>query len=340
MILKIELENQHFLSIDFENSAYITGSNQKQLWKVFCSLYYYFNKDPKLTNNIYGENKIEILLDDNPLSLKNNNVFFINNRESIYDQMVYKKDSLLFDLLNSLESDSQIDRSVEILNDESLKLEISVQELLKNYSNNLNAEFKNITYLDFLKSNLLMGYQSEGINYPLEFMDTEILLDEFLNFLKFKLENTGVPTWLVLYNMDSFISDKDKANFISKIKDMTKKYDLKFIYIGNTLRSVPISVDDLSNIIISAQDFHQLLPFEDLIRSVEMHYPNELTCSDLDFVSMIQRVVPYVGSKDKLFISGRDLVLLKVINEILGYETSFNLDDQVLSDAECRFLED
>lgn len=340
MTLRVELENQHFLDIDFENEIYITGSNQKQLWKIFRSLYYYFNKDPKLTANVYGENKIELILDDNPLSEKNNNVYFINDRNSIYNQMIYKKDSMLFELLNSLSDDTGIDHSIETINDEQLQLEIVVQKALDAYSNNLKIEFDDMTYLDFLKNNLEMVYESEGNSYPLEFMDTEILLDEFLNFLEFKLKDNGRPIWLVLYNLDSFISPNDKTAFLKKIRKLIDIYDLKLIYLGNSLKAVPISSTELDKIIVAADEFHQLLPYDELLQSVRLHYPNEFDLSGDDFADAIKRVSPYVGSSQKFFISNKDLVLLKVVNDILGYETSFDLKNQLLSKAETEFLRD
>lgn len=340
MILKIELENQRFLDIEFDSAAYITGSNQKQLWKIFRSLYYYFNKNPKLTENIYGENKIELLLDDQPLSEKNNDFYFISDRNSIYNQMIYKKDSLLFELLNSLSDNLEIDRSIEKINDEHLQLEISIQKLLDVHSNNLKAEFHDLTYLDFLKNNLSMGYESNNNSYPLEFMDTEALLDEYLNFLEFKLKDNGRPVWLVLYNLDSFISPDDKYLFLQKIKSFMDEYELKLIYLGNNLRSVPIATSDLEKIVVAAEDFHQMLPCVELLNSVKLHYPNEVNFDENNFTAAIRRIAPLIGSNQKAFISNKDLVLLKIVNDILGYETSFDLNNQLLSKAETEFLKD
>jgi len=340
MILKIELENQEFLDIDFESAAYITGPNQKQIWKVFRSLYYYFNKNPKLTENIYGENDIELVFDGNNLSVKNNDVFFINNRDSIYDQMAYKKNSLLFELLNGLEEDMNVAHSIENINNENLKLEMVVQNLLSKYSNNLKAEFQDMSYLDLLKNYLLVGYEANNISYPLEFMDTENLLDEFLKFIEFKLKNNGKTTWLILYNLDSFIAPKDKLLFITRVKELIEEYDLKLIYLGNDLSNVPIDKNDLDKIIISANSFHQLLPFDEFLRSIRMHYPNNLDISDDEFVAAIKRISAYIGNDRNLFISNKDLVLLKVVNDILGYGTSFDLKNQLLTNAETEFLKD
>lgn len=340
MILKIELENQKFLDIEFDDAAYITGPNQKQLWKIFRSLYYYVNKNPKLTENIYGENKIELILDGHPLSDKNNDFYFINNRDSIYNQMIYKKDSLLFDLLNSLNDDLEIGRSIEKINDEHLQLEISVQKLLDVYSNNLKVEFQDLSYFDFLKNNLVMGYENDNNSYPLEFMDTETLLDEYLNFLEFKLKDNGSPVWLVLYNLDSFISLEDKHSFLTRVKRLMIDYDLKLLYLDNTLNSVPIETSDVDKIIVSTNDFHQLLPCEEFLRSVRLHYPNEFNLTESEFTNAVRRIAPFIGSRQKSFISSKDLVLLKVVNDILGYETSFDLNSQLLTKAETEFLKD
>lgn len=340
MILKIELENQKFLNIDFDNIIYLTGPNQKQLWQVFRSFYYYFNKNPKLTANIYGENKIEISLDDDELSVKNNDVYFINNRDSIYQQMIYKKDSMLFDLLNTWQDNAEINQSLERINDEIIKLELKLQSLVDEYSDNLKTEFQETTYMDLLKGNLLMNYQVDDKNYPLEFMDTETLLDEFLNLLEFKLTNNKKTSWLVLYNLDSFISASDDNDFVDHLKLLLDKYDLKIIYIGNDLNEVPIDATDFEKIVISAQGFSQLLPYDELIKSVKMHYPNEYEASEKAFVSSVKRVAPLVGNINKMFISNKDLVLLKVVNDILGYETSYDLNSQLLSNAETKFLED
>ena len=340
MILNIELENQKFLELDFEDEIYITGENRQKIWQVFRSLYYYFNKDPKLTTNVYGENKIEITCDDEAVSIKNTLPFFIHNRESIYQQMLYKKDTLLFDFLNSFENDLDIDRSIERLNDELLKIEILLQQHLDNYSNNLQSEFQSFSYADLLKTKLLMGYKERGLDYPLEFMDTELLLDEFLNFLKFRLENTGLPVWLILYNLDSFIAPRDIDYLLIKVKELMKEYDLKLIYLGNSLNNIPLDSSEIDGVVLAADEFNQLLPIDELMESIKLHYPNNFNMSENEITDSLKRIIPFIGIKEKVFISNKDLVLLKIVNDILGYETSYDLSYQLLTGAETKFLED
>ncbi|WP_334329018.1 CRISPR-associated protein Csn2-St [Companilactobacillus sp. HBUAS59699] len=339
MILKVELENQKFLDIDFDNIAYLTGSNQKNLWKVFRSLYYYFNKRPSLTTNIYGENNIEVLLNDDKVSTRNTDVYFIHDRESIYNQMLYKKGSLLYNNLNELDSDFEISKIMDSMNDDNLKLEIAVQDYLKQFSNNVQVEFSDFNYMDILKNFLTLSYEEDSLTYPLEFMDTESLLDEFLNFVEFGLKNNGSPTWVVLYNVGNIISGSDEYEFISNLKKLVENYDLKIIIINQNLDNVPIDETDIENITISANEFHQLLPVDELLRSVKMRYPNELEIETSEFVDSIKRITSLVGNNKKVHIAGKDLVLLKVVNEILNYETSYTLNDHLLTSAETKFLE-
>lgn len=340
MIMKIELENQKFLDVDFDDIIYLTGIDHKKLWTVFRSLYYYFNRSPSLATNIYGDNNIELYVDDDKVSVKNTDIFFINNRDSIYHQMEYKKDTLLFELLNDFSDDTEINRIIEDMNNESFRLEIRSQEFLDRYSNNLRINFQDLNYLEMLKNFLVLNYQEDSKNYPLGFMNTESLLDEFLNFLKYKFEKDNHLTWLVLYNIDSFIGQKEKTNFFIKLKEFVSDYNLKVICISNNLDSLPIDRTDIEKIVVAADNFDQLLPIDELLVSVKNKYPNEFECDEDQFVKAIQRIIPFIGSKEKLFLNAKDLVLLKVVNEILGYETSFDFENQLLTDAETKFLED
>lgn len=274
MIMKIELENQKFLDVDFDDIIYLTGIDQKKLWTVFRSLYYYFNRSSSLATNIYGDNNIELYVDDDKVSVKNTDVFFINNRDSIYHQMEYKKDTLLFELLNDFSDDTEINRIIEDMNNESFRLEIRLQEFLDNYSNNLRINFQNLNYLEMLKNFLVLNYQEDSKNYPLGFMNTESLLDEFLSFLKYKFEKDNHLTWLVLYNIDSFIGQKEKKNFFIKVKEFVSDYNLKVICISNNLDSLPIDRTDIEKIVVAADNFDQLLPIDELLVSVKNNYPN------------------------------------------------------------------
>lgn len=338
MILKIELTDNHFIQVENDGMLYFTGPNRKMMWQIYRSLFYYFNKTPVLSANIYGANNIDLLIDDEPVSKKNVEFFSISNRESLYNQMVYKKDTLLFQALNQIKDDFEINRIIDKINDERMRISILIQEHLQSYSDSLTIDLKDLSYLELLKNQMIIGYEEDENQYPLEFMDTDVLIDEFLNLLKNHLITATVLTWLVLSNLDSFVSRSAKREIMKAVKQFSQDYDLFVIYLGDTLNSVPIGVDDLEKIVVCATDYHQLLPYEQLRQSISMHYPNEFKYSESDFMAAITRIIPFVGNDREMFLSPKDLVLLKIVNELLNYETSYHYGDQLLTDAETDFL--
>ncbi|MCH4010269.1 CRISPR-associated protein Csn2-St [Companilactobacillus sp.] len=338
MILKIELVDNQYIEIEADKMVYFTGTNRKMLWQIYRSIFYYFNKTPALSANIYGENNIELSVDELPVSKKNISFFSINNRESLYTQMTYKKDTLLFKALNQVSDDFEINRLIDNINDEQMRISLLIQKHLQSYSDSLTIDLRDVNYLELMKSQMFLGYEENSNEYPLEFMDTDDLVDEFLNLLKNHLMNATVPTWLVLSNLDSFIPRKAKREIMRAVKQFSHDYDLLVIYLGDTLNSIDLAADDMEKVVICAKEYHQLLPYDQLIKSVSMRYPNEFKYSPDDFIKSMMRVVPNAGSDQELFLNSKDLVLLKIVNELLNYETSYHFQDQLLTDAEANFL--
>lgn len=340
MRLKIEIDDQSFFELDFGDIVYISGYNHQNMWKIYRSLYYYFNKSPMLSTNIYGDDNIEISLDDVSPSTKNTQTYFISNRDSIYQQMIYKKGNLLFENLNTLNDSFEITRILEELNDTNTKLSLLVQEHINNYANNLIIDFEDVTYFDVLKYFLKVSYEDSNRTFPLEFMETESLVDELLNLIESSLKKANNDTWIVLYNLDSFVSRSAKKTILNKLKEFTDRFELKVIYLGNSLTDCAITSAETEKIVVAADEFHQLLPIENLSKSIKMRYPNDFPHSTEQLVQSLIQVIPYIGNKENVSLNPRDLVLLKIVNDILGYETSLDYSDQILNSAETKFLLD
>lgn len=340
MILNIELEDREFLDIDLDDIVYIVGHNQRKLWQLYRSLYYYFNKSPSLSTSVYGDDDINFEFDGDNVPVRGSESYFVSSRDSIYDQMRYKKGNMLFDTINSFGNDFDVTQSIENITDEVLKLEILLQSKLDKHSSHLKVNFNDLSYLDILKSYLSIGYTDHRKDYPLEFMDTENLLDDFLNFLQSKLKSNGNTTWLVLYNIDSVISGDTQQSLFVKLKELMDDFDLKIICLSHNLENIPIDRTDVEKIVLCTKNFHQLLPIDELGKSIESRYPNELNIEHGEILESIVRTVSYVGDEKSVSLAGKDLVILKVLNDILNYETSYCFENHLLSDAEAKFLQD
>ncbi|MGR3742439.1 CRISPR-associated protein Csn2-St [Companilactobacillus sp. DQM5] len=339
MILKIELEDNQFVDFDFEDILYVSGYNQNLLWKLYRSLYFYFQKAPELTQNIYGDNGIEVLLDNQKISSKHNKVFFIDSRNSIYEEMIYKKGNMIFNIINEINDDISTNRFMEKINDEVYKLNFLIQEKLNVLSDSLTFDIQDINFLELMKNNLEIGYFNNEKSYPLSFMSTDELIDEYLKFLEYELKRTSDTFWVVTYNLSSYLSKNKLKEFINQLKILTKKFSLKVIYIGNDLNDLYLDSEDIRDIVVAADNFEQILPFEELKRSITNNYPNEFELKNEDLVESFRRIVPFIGKTKDVYLSNKDLVLLKVVNHILSLDNIKLLKNDVLTSAETEFLE-
>ncbi|GBG94282.1 hypothetical protein LFYK43_07410 [Ligilactobacillus salitolerans] len=339
MNLKVEVENSAFLDVDIKNILYFTGSNQDLLWKFFRSFSHYEERNNELTSNVYGENGIEISLGDQPLSPKNNIFHFIDSRESIYQQMTYHKPSLLFSYLNSFVENNSVSKSIERINDELYKLNFVLQDLSHQFSDSLNIDLKDIDYLSLLKNNLQLGYLESDKFLPLEFMNTDELVDEYLNLIRKSLAENSNTHWIILYNLDNYISKKKSSELVDKLKELSQSSNLKIIYINNNLNALKLDPTDIEKIVVVSKESTQLPPYDLLLNSFKLHYPNSLLISDQDFVDSICRIVPFIGNKgEDVYLTGKDLVLLKIANILFDYETSFDQKYISLTTSEVEFL--
>ncbi|MBA1394389.1 hypothetical protein EQ500_11040, partial [Lactobacillus sp. XV13L] len=200
--------------------------NQDLLWKIYRSLFYYQQHFNDLTADTYGANGIEIILDGKLLSKKHNNFYFLNNRQSIYEQMTYQKNSMLFEWLNSLQNKVAVSRQIEKMDDEFYKLNFILQKQLHFFANNIQIDFTDFSFLDLLKNHLQLEYTEKGQMMPLAYMSTEELIDEYLNLLDQHLSTSSNINWLVIYHLESFLASRKIQSFIENLKHIANHSNL------------------------------------------------------------------------------------------------------------------
>lgn len=340
MRLQIEYSDNKFLDADFDSELYITGNNQKLLWQIYRSFFFYKQRIDNIIYDVYGDNGIEIRLDEQSLSKKHNNFFFIDSRNSIYQHMTYQKNSLLFSWLDTLKNDSLIAKQIEQMNNELYKLNFKLQNKLDFFANNITLDFADINFLDLLKNNLRLGYIEKGQSLPLNFMSTEELMDEYINLLGRYLMNNQENTWLIIYNLESYLSKEKITVVIKNFKKLIKYNALKVVYITNDLTAVPLNKDDISNLIIVNKNIEQLPPFDILKKSISYHYPNKLNFTNQELVSSIKILAPIIDSKEDIYLRNKDMVLLKVMDQLLETKTLASFKEDSLTTAETEFLKD
>lgn len=211
---------------------------------------------------------------------------------------------------------------------------------IKTVSDNLSVSFSDLTFDNLLKNYLFLSYFDEFHDYPLEMMDAEILLDEYLNLLENQLLIKPKETWIVLNNPDSFISKKELEKLLVGFQQISKKTGLlKVYFISNTPPKVKLSCEDIPKTIILADEAHQMPDFDAFRKNIESYYPTELPMSDLELCQSFYKIVTDIGIEDKKTRKiSRNMVLLKVIDEILGYDFRVSFENSELSELEKTYL--
>ncbi|WP_125770363.1 CRISPR-associated protein Csn2-St [Companilactobacillus furfuricola] len=335
-MMKIVVNDCEYIEFDFKEINYFVGGNSEELRSILQKFYRYFCNNHGQLENV---DDIKIIDGDNPVSIKNTNIIFIQGIQSIVDQLLYKKNSLLFNQFNRMSSDFELVRDLDNLNDVQMKLSIDLQEKINTVSKKLFVGLNDFTFDHVVKHNLQLAIKSADNLFALEYSSLDDLMDLYIDFLDEQLSFSDKPSWVVLYNLDAFLSHYSKTKLMSQIHLWIKLYDLKIIYIGGTLENCYINSDEIGNIIVSAEEFHSILPFDNLVKSIKMRYPNEMKMSETKLLSSLIRVIPKMGTSQLDYISGKDLVLLKVLDDMIGFKVSFNQEDFVLSNAEISYLE-
>ena len=70
------------------------------------------------------------------------------------------------------------------------------------------------------------------------------------------------------------------------------------------------------------------------------NYPCEFTLEDEVFIASLFRIFPYIGSVKNPYLKEKDMVLLKVLEELLGIDTLNRQcqNNEKLNDLERNFL--
>ncbi|WP_258079912.1 CRISPR-associated protein Csn2-St, partial [Enterococcus faecalis] len=192
-----------------------------------------------LEESIYGDNGIEIFLEEKKLKAKSIDFYFLEDNTSIFQQMNFIKGTLLHQELLYLQDDFDITNQMSNLNDQLLKLENLMNDKLNNYLTNIEPHFLEMNFQDILKYSLSLNYLENGQSLPLEMMDTGELLAEFIYLLQRSISRREQPVWLVITNPESFLETESIYYLFQQLKKLAQETkQLKFFIFSN--RSLPL----------------------------------------------------------------------------------------------------
>ncbi|MGX7024426.1 CRISPR-associated protein Csn2-St [Vagococcus hydrophili] len=343
--LKIEYESGRFIEADLEDYLLFVGGQNDWKRKIVRSLKRFgISKSlNELEEGIYGENGIEFYYGEKQLKSRDTNLMFLEDNKSIYDQLSFSKGNLIYQELQEVQHEIDITRQMEVLNNELINLEVILNRHVSKFSDSITSSLGSILFTDILKSNLTLSYFTERRNYPLEMINSSELLDEYVNLLKSMIERNEEMIWLAIINPESFLELNDFGYLFGELKRIAKETkQLKFFVFSNRSLEVSYTSEDIGKTILLYDYYEQMPEYGFFEESIKRHYPSEFEMSESDLVSSFYRIADLIGKdlKGDCYISDKDMVLLRVINDMLEVNVSTETSVQTINRLEEAFLKE
>ncbi|MCL2676454.1 MAG: hypothetical protein FWE43_02725 [Streptococcaceae bacterium] len=340
-MIKIETENNQFIEFEEASRTFFYGSNQKLKRQLVRSLKRFATGKSlsELEEIVYGENGIEIYIDGKQVKKGNIDFLFIQDNQSIYQEIDFIKKSMMFDYLQELKEDILISEQIEKLNDELLKLELLVNKSVERISDNVSSNFSSFNLENIFKNQLFLSFEDSEHEYPLEMMDANELLDEYLNLLEAKIKREKQMIWLSLVNPESFLITDNIRWFMDGLEEISERTGLLKVFIfANQAIDIEYKEYDFPHTVILLEQSHLLPELSDFKRTIENYYPIPKEYSELELLGAFYDLVDDIGTTGKI---SEHMVLLKVINGIFGFDDlNYFYKIKELSEAEKSFLLD
>ena len=343
-MIKIELEENKFIEFDEYDKLFFYGNNHEMIQKLVRSLKRFScNKSlNSLEEIVYGENGLEIYRDNERLNSKNIEFHFLQDSLSIYKEVDLSKGNLMMNYLQNLQEEVEVNTQLEEIKNSFLKLEIFFNQKMKEISDNISSNFLDLTFDSLLKNHLFLSCFDSMHDYPLNMLDSDLLVDEYVQLIEKQLLNNPKETWIVLINPESFISKEKIQSLLKGLERISEKTGLlKILIIAKETLEIQYYCDDIPKTVLLAEECHQMPEFNSFRKSIEKHYPDQLKLSDEELCQEFYEIASNVGVKPNLSgKSGRNMVLLRVIDELLGYDDfSFSVNFEQLSKLEKAYLQ-
>ncbi len=287
-----------------------------------------------------GEEGIKLLINDKVITSRKLKYISIESINDLMNQFNIEKKNLLDQIMISILSDFDFSEIFEELGDLLLKVESKLNYKLREILPNIELEFdtfnSEILYRKFSKL-IWTKNEHEQLDY---FLDHEILIDNFCSLLETYIEQTGEHVCIQIKYPDVFLSEKNMELFMRRLIDINKKYKKIFLFVYHYQKCVDFGIENFTSIVLCTNIIQQLPEFEFYRNSIERYYPIELKIGDGELYSLTINILPYTGNKldYKNLISSRDMVLLKLLNQLLDLDVYEETSSAGLTKYEQLYL--
>lgn len=317
--VRIEYENSKYLEFERCHINTLVGYNQNLKWKVIRSLRR-FDEGKRLSSLeevIYGDDGLNILIDDKKMTNKSLNILFITSSEEMNSELMTTKGSLMYSYLINQLSHNDIQHQYEKIVNEYISLEVKFEEIInKSELDHLTMNLAVPNLEEIIKKATITGMVEQS-TYPIHLMNASQLVRTYLHLLKLKLKSDSTQTLIVLRHLSEFLDMRSISLLMNSLRQLAEQYRHLMILNINDLETLSIEGFNTEEIIFAGAEFEQFPPFDVLKQSIYLHYPKEYKGTDEELKADLEVILPTINAKNPMNHSV-DMVLSDVVVDLLN----------------------
>ena len=311
MVFRLEYAFNKFLEIELYSLNYFIGPNEKLKRQIIHSLKR-LSCNKLLTiqeEKVYGDDGIGFSLDGQ--SEKNVEFHFLMSEEDFKYRLQFNKNAMMEEYLNDMQNDFDINKALDILNNQLLELELIISK--KSQLSNIQLIMPLLTFQSILKQSKLIYGDDES----LELLDANLLLHDYMYLLERYVLSNSKTHVLVLRNVNSFLDEGNKQLLLDFYDNLSKKTNRFFVFIFQDEEFNNMDKIYLEQITILHSRIEQLPPLDIFENSIMNNYPMEYKCKNLE--EKISYLLLKIGKNDmsKSCLNKEDMLLLNTIEDLL-----------------------
>lgn len=317
--VKIEYANNNFLEYDSYPINTLVGYNQHLKWQVLRSLRR-FEEGKQLTSLeevIYGDDGVNIFIDNKPMTNKSLNILFMTSSEEMNRELMMTKGSLMYDYLITHLSHVSIQYQYEKIVDQYIALEVKLEQMINDAELDhlrMNVALPNLE--DIIKKATITGTLGAS-TYPLHLMNSNHLVRTYLKLLTLKLKSNSTYTLIILRHLSEFLDVQSITVLMNELRKLSEQYSHLMVLNINDFEPLVIEEFNTEEIIFANHEFEQLPPFDILKQSIYLHYPTEYKLTDEELKAQLELILPIMRTKNSMHQS-IDMLLSNVVVDLLN----------------------
>lgn len=342
--MKVELTSDqlHFIA-DIDDILVVVGSNHMMKDQLF-----YHMRKMKVTScytdeetKFYGAGGIQFKLDDKKINASKQRIYTIDGRQDIDGLFTLDKKSLIFNELLREVEDINLVRQLDQVNDQLMRVEQEINQKLDTALYSL--ELKTFEWPTLFGKFAELKFSDAAGYVSLDSQASGQLLSQWLISIEKFVKANGQEVWVIIKYPETYLEINDFLEFIEKAKGIAQETKLlKMIVIHYKQLDPNIYSDEfIDKTIIATNRFEQLPELEYFRDNVQKYYPDEMTDTDNILAQRFYRISHLIGETEiykNSTIFTKDMVLLKVLGDILEMPVTFETSDEALSALETAFL--